>query len=242
MEWVSSSKSVSMQSLADQGMVGGVILRLMMVLQDYGFANRGMSMGGRPRKKKKLGDVRRAAGRYFLRLQISHSYEALKIIREMKNNRELTGLILACNKPTKRAYEKLEAFLDTDEHKLMELIRNKVGFHYDPSMVRDSIRRIERRRRRQEGKRKGKLKGVRRPIDLVTLSVARELHKSQFVPWEMVENDIIMHDIFGLDESDTAADDKILDAKSDRIILRLHEVQRLFSFFAVNFAMKYTRT
>jgi hypothetical protein len=145
LDWVSTTKLVSMQHLAGQGMVGGVLVRPMMVLQDFGLANRGMRMIGKPAKKKKQGDIRRAAGRYFLRLQISHSHEALKIVREIKNNEALTGLLLGCDKPTKRAFAKLEAFLDTPDHALMTLIRNKVGFHYDPTMVRASIRRIEGR-------------------------------------------------------------------------------------------------
>jgi hypothetical protein len=231
-----------MQCLADQGYVGGVLVRLMMVLQDFGFAKSGHASDRKSPKKKRLGDVRRAAGRYFLRLQISHCQEGLKIIREIKNDDALQGLLLSCDKPTKNAYAELEAFLDTPVHELMETIRNKVGFHYDPTMVRDSIRRIERRRLRQVGKRKGGLPDTRRPIDVVRFSTAADMHKSQYVPWEMVENDIVMHDIFGLAESDTHAGDKALDAAADEIVVRLHEVQRIFSFFAINFIMRHARS
>ena len=61
------------------------------------------------------------------------------------------------------------------------------------------------------------------------------------MPWDIVENDIIMHDIFGLAESDTYQDDKTLDGASDAIVVRLHEVQRNFSFFATQFLMKYAQ-
>jgi hypothetical protein len=228
-----------MTRLAEQGAVGGFLVRLMMILQDFALANQGMTAFGRVSKKKKQGDVKRAAGRYFLRLQISHSYEALKLIKEIRHSTALTGLLLGCNKETKKAYEKLEAFLGTPDHDLMELIRNKVGFHYDATKVRNSLRRLERRRLRQIGKRKGRLKGIRKPIDIVNCSIARDMHKSEFVPWEIVENDIVLHDIFGLDESDTYADDKKLDAEADMIVMRLHEVQKVFSFFAANFILKY---
>ena len=67
MEWESTTKSVSMRSLAEQGSVGGLLIRLMMVLQDYTFANRAMTAIGRPSKKKKQGDVKSASGQYYRR-------------------------------------------------------------------------------------------------------------------------------------------------------------------------------
>lgn len=241
MDWVSSMKAVSMRRLADQGMVGGVLVRLMMVLQDLALADTAMRAFGRPKNAKKQGDVKRAAGRYFLRLQISHSCEALKIIREIRHNTALTGLVMGCNRETRKAYEALEAFLGTPDHELTEKIRNKVGFHYDRTMVRDSLRRIERRRQRQVGKRKGRLKDIRKPIDVVRFTTAREARNSAFVPWEIVENDIVLHDIFDLDESDTRAGDKALDAAADAIVMRLHQIPKTFSFFAINFIMKYAK-
>src|SRR5207249_1848865 len=115
-------------------------------------------------------------------------------------------------------------------------------FHYDPTMVRDSLRRAERRRRRQVGKRKGGLPGIRKPIDVVRFSTAADMHKSQYVPWELIENDIVMHDIFGLAESDTRAGDKVLDAQADEIVVRLHEVQKVLTFFAIKFIMQHTHS
>jgi hypothetical protein len=72
----------------------------------------------------------------------------------------------------------------------------------------------------------------------VKLSLARQPHLSQFVPWEVVENDIILHDIFKLEESDTKAGDPKLDADTDEIIVRLHQVQQRFSIFAARFILK----
>jgi hypothetical protein len=53
------------------------------------------------------------------------------------------------------------------------------------------------------------------------------MHKSQYVPWVMVENDVVMHNIFGLAESDTRDGDKALGAAADEIVVRLHELQKL---------------
>jgi hypothetical protein len=154
MDWVSTTKSVSMQRLAEQGEVGGLILRLMMVLQDYAFANRAMTAVGRPTKKKKLGDTKRAAGRYYLRLQMSHSFEALAIIREIKDNEELSAMVMGCDRIAKKAFEALVKFLDAPDYALFACIRNNVGFHYGRKEVLKSLARVERRRHRQVEKRK----------------------------------------------------------------------------------------
>jgi hypothetical protein len=216
MEWESTTKSVSMRSLAEQGSVGGLLIRLMMVLQDYAFANQAMTAIGRPSKKKKQGDVKRASGRYYLRLQISHSYEALKIVQEMKDKEDFASMLLSCSKDTKKAHEKLLAFLDHADFKLMTRIRNNISFHYDPAVVLKSLRRVEERRQRQVAKRKNNVADVRKPTDVVNFKTARIAHKSEFVPWEVIENDIVLHDIFKLAESDTHTEDKKLDADADR--------------------------
>ena len=67
MQWVSSMKSISMQRLAEKGEAGGVLVRLMMVLQDLAFADRARGIiAGKPSKRKKQGDVKRAADRYYM--------------------------------------------------------------------------------------------------------------------------------------------------------------------------------
>jgi len=148
-EWVSTTKQVSMRVLAEQGDIGGLLLRLMMVLQDYAFANKAMTEIGRPSKKKRQGDLKRAGGRYYLRLQISHSFEALRIIDEIEANKEFEGMLLGCNKETKKAYEKLKAFRAHPDFKFMTRIRRNISFHYSPSVVLKSLQRIEARRQRQ---------------------------------------------------------------------------------------------
>src|SRR5436190_20405911 len=82
---------------------------------------------------------------------------------------------------------------------------------------------------------------VRKPTDVVNFETARKAHRSEFVPWEVIENDIVLHDIFKLAESDTHTEDKKLDADADEIGLRLHQVQKNFSQFAIGFIMNYTR-
>jgi hypothetical protein len=73
----------------------------------------------------------------------------------------------------------------------------------------------------------------------VKLRLARKPDHSQFVPCEIVENDIMLHDIFKLDESYTKERDLRLDAEADEIVVRLHQVQQRFSIFAARSILKY---
>jgi hypothetical protein len=236
-------KSISMQRLAEKGEAGGVLVRLMMVLQDLAFADRARGViAGKPSKKKKQGDVKRAAGRYYMRLQISHLFEGLKIIQEIAQDAALERMVVACNKETQKAFERLQNFESEPDYKFMERIRHTISSHYAPKPVVKSLQRLEWRRQRQVELRKAKVPDVRKPIDIVKVSLEREPYKSELVPWEIVENDIVLHDIFKLDESDTYAGDKKLDADSDEIMLRLGRVRATFGFFAGSFILKHAAT
>lgn len=240
MRWVSSMKHISMQRLAQKGEAGGVLVRLMMVLQDLAFADRAQGViAGRPSKKKKQGDVKRAAGRYYMRLQISHLFEGLKIIREISQDEMLERMVGACNKETQKAFDHLRDFKSNPDYKFMERIRNNLSSHYAPKPIVKSLQRLEQRRQRQVDMRKARMPDVRKPIDVVKVCVERESYRSKLVPWEIVENDIVLHDIFKLPESDTYEGDKKLDADADEIMLRLGRVRTTFGFFAGSFIMRH---
>jgi hypothetical protein len=77
---------VSMRALADQGALGALMVRLMMVAHDLDISNYGNQQWGAARNAKRLGNWRMAAGRYFLRQQISHMNEALVIIKQIADS------------------------------------------------------------------------------------------------------------------------------------------------------------
>ena len=233
---------VTMKSLAEQKALGALIVRLMMALNDFDMAHYGNQRLGAARGAKRLGNWRTNAGRYFLRLGLSHLNEALNIIREIKNRPDLHGHVLSCDRQTKASYNRLVDFLDSDQWKKLNLIRNKVGFHYDRNEIEKALRRMESRRRRQLGKRKGKLKGVRKPSDLVTVTYARKHQERRYDPRELVENDIVLHGIFELRESDTSLEDEKLNEAAKTIQKTLHEMQNVFGDFAYNFVRRHART
>jgi hypothetical protein len=195
-------------------------------------------IAGKPPKRKAQGDLKRAAGRYFMRLQISHLFEGLKIIEEIANDPMLERLVGRLHREAQQAFETLRTFQSEPEYKFMLRIRHNISSHYDPEPVKKSLHRIEARRQKQIEMRKSGKKGLRKPIDVVKISVAGEPYKSQLVPWEMVENDIVLHDIFKLGESYTYNGDKELDAAADAIMSKIGDLRGIYSVFAYSFIMK----
>jgi hypothetical protein len=61
-------------------------------------------------------------------------------------------------------------------------------------------------------------------------------------PRELVENDVILHGIFDLKESDTYDDDKKLDEAAKMIQMHLMEMRNTFCDFAYNFIRKHVRS
>ena len=89
----STTWMVSLKKLSDQGELGGVMVRLMMVLQDFALANHSMETW-KTEQNRKLKSRKVGAGRYFLRLQLSHLLEAFKIVQnEIETSAELKAAI-----------------------------------------------------------------------------------------------------------------------------------------------------
>ena len=227
----STTWMVSMKKLADKDKLGGLMVRLMMVLQDFALANHSMGTW-KAEENRKLKDRKVGAGRYFLRLQLSHIFEAFKIIeKEIEKSADLKAAIESCDARTKKSYQALLEFLKSEDYKLLLRIRNNIGFHYDAKVVLQSLQRLEKR---QEKKRREK----KYTNDCVALTMGTEVLDWYFKPTEWVENDIIVHGIFDLPDDEEPAD---LQAKTDDIVMRLHNIASVFGDFAGYFIKYHAR-
>ncbi|MGH8564431.1 MAG: hypothetical protein ACREXW_10210 [Gammaproteobacteria bacterium] len=228
----STTWMVSMNRLAQQGETGGIMVRLMMVLQDYALANHAMETWKKEEDPKRK-DRKVGAGRYFLRLQMSHLFEAFEIIKkEIEKSDELKAAIEACDTQTKKSYQALLEFLKGDDYKLLLHIRNKIGFHYDRKVVLQSLERIEKR---QERKRQEK----KYTSDLAALTLGREALDWYLRPTEWLANDIIVHWIFKIPEYEEPAD---IQEKTDEIVMRLHNIAAVFADFAGYFIKSHAKS
>ena len=130
-----TTKLVSLQKLAEDSSRAVPIVRLMMVANDLSTANEAMAKHtdetSSLRKDRDWG-----ASLYFLRLQISHLFEGLSLVQEIRDTPELSALLRRCDKQTQESFEKLQEFLPGGSNhprfnKIVARIRNNITFHYD---------------------------------------------------------------------------------------------------------------
>ena len=63
---------------------------------------------------------------------MSYVYEALEVIKEIRDSKPLMKEIGWCNKKTQDCFAVVTAFLDSDDYKkILVKFRNNVGFHYN---------------------------------------------------------------------------------------------------------------
>ena len=73
---------------------------------------------------------------YFIRAQIAHLYEGMKIIEEIRNENTLSMLVNGCDTQTQQSFRKLEQYLQGGPRRdsfeqLTGRVRNNLTFHYD---------------------------------------------------------------------------------------------------------------
>ncbi len=212
---------VSIEKLAKQGNLGAVMVRLMMAVQDFALANHAMETW-KAEQSRRLQGRKIGARMYFQRLQVSHFYEAFEIIKEIKAGAALTAAVDKCDPQTRSSYQRLLTFLNDGDYKLLLRIRNNVGFHYAAKDVLKALKRLERRqvRRRKDG---------RCVNDSHAFTLGNYAMDWHFQATEAVEDDIVVHDIFGLPENDDPVD---LLAKTDDIVMRLQPIAGVLADFA----------
>lgn len=134
----------------------------------------------------------------------------MSIIEEIKRSDRLRACVRATDRQTQQSYDALLKIKSNKPFKLMKLIRNKVGFHYDPLWVRGAIERID-----------GK-----DPDLLCTISVGQELLDWHFEAGGLVEDSLVVRQIFEI------ADGTDVRVETDKILDNLHKIAATFVDFA----------
>lgn len=114
----STHKFARLDVLAWKGKLGSVLVQLMMVVNDMSLA-----MDAQRRWSEDAGKQRahreRGAKIYFVRLQISHIFEAMKIIEEIRDDPDLMRVVDRSGGRTQKAFAQLLAFKGSAEFKMM---------------------------------------------------------------------------------------------------------------------------
>ena len=120
------------------GASAAAVIKLMMACNDMQLANECLAewKGEQPwyRQYRAVG-----AKMYFVRLEVSHLFEALKIVEQIRNDKSLKRFIeQRCGRKTNESFSRLEEFLPNGiKRKWLETmigkLRHNLVFHYDES-------------------------------------------------------------------------------------------------------------
>jgi hypothetical protein len=209
----STLKNVNMDRLASDPQKGSVLVRLMMVSNDLSIANETHLMWKKARGKKRA--VRRKeARRYAVRMIIGHIFEGMRIIEEIERSRKLSALVQACDNTTRKEFEELVAYMKGPEFKkLVGMIRHKVAFHYDDTMVQNAIKKWAEDN-----------PGSPQPI-----SLGRDPMDWSFGPGDLVSQHMVVRDIFKIRGNANVV------AEADKIMDGIFEKGAMFARFCGHF-------
>lgn len=205
----STHKYARLDALASKGELGSVLVRLMAVINDMSLAADAQRRWTEDALKERE-HRQRGAKIYFMRLQISHIFEAMTIVREIRDNPDLMKAVDRSDGYTRKSFARLLAFLRSPEYSLMARIRNNLTFHYDPKTMERALASLV----------------AKHPDATGSMSLGDDPHNWFFETGDMVGDRAVVREIFKVPESADVA------AETDKIVMRLHEIVQLFGGFA----------
>jgi hypothetical protein len=201
----STHKFARLDAIASKGKLGSVLVRLMMVINDMSLA-----MDAQRRWTEDAGKERahreRGAKIYFVRLQISHIFEAMKIVEEIRDSPDLMKAVDRSGSPTKKGFAALLGFIGSAEYKIIARIRNNLTFHYDPKTIETALASLV----------------AKHPDTTGSMSLGDEPHNWFFEPGDMVGDRAAVREIFKVPEGANVT------TETDKIVTRLHEIVQRF--------------
>lgn len=131
------TRYINFQKLQARGKSAVTVIKLMMACNDLSLTNQALSEWRKEqpnnRKSRQSG-----AAMYFVRAQIAHLHEGLKVIEAIRQDSTLFALVKDCDNKTQESFRELEEFLPggskrAEFEKLAGRVRHNLTFHYDES-------------------------------------------------------------------------------------------------------------
>jgi len=128
---------LNFENLRNQGQCAVTVAKLMMACNDLSLANEALS-GWKEKDSKMMKQRQIGAGMYFVRTQLAHLHEGLKVIDSIRKDKALTSLLRRCDNLTQESFRQLEEFLPggskrAEFERLVGRVRHNLTFHYDES-------------------------------------------------------------------------------------------------------------
>ncbi len=185
------------------------VIRLMMLCNDLQCANEGL-------KKSKNSEFKsKAAGMYFVRIQIAHLNEGIDIFEKIATDNELINLLIHCDDETKKSFDYVKENIPKVK-KYTAQIRNNIVFHYNDNekRIKEAISNILREEPNKTG---NVIKG-------------NHAHLWHFEVADQIVDNIVVEEIFDIKTSGK----KRLE-ESDRKMQEIHELLVRYMDFAGEF-------
>lgn len=203
------------------------IVKLMMACNDLSLANNSMARW-KDEQSPARSHRKHGARIYFMRLQISHLVEALKIIDEITSDPILVALVECCDRQTQLAFAQLREFRKgggkhSEFVQSAELIRHNLGFHYEQSAKLISTALSKRVKKYGDSP--------------STLTRGSEMMQWNFQLADEVHDRIVVREIWKIPEE--ASNDE-LRQKADDKAMWIHNVMLTFVDFAAEFVWKFS--
>jgi hypothetical protein len=181
----------------------------MIAMNDIGVTNSSMvewEKTSDPKKKARW----RGGVLYFGRVQSAHSFEALSIINEIKDDKDLMAAVDRADRRTRKSFETVAKFIDGADYNLMAKMRNVVAFHYEPKLTIRRLRKLV----------------DKWPDHSMTYSLGSETLDWYFELGDLIADEIMIRDMFKVPEG---AD---IQKAAIEVLDRLHKVATAFTDFA----------
>lgn len=130
-----STRYLQFDRLQSKGKEAAIVVKLMMAFNDLSLANQALEDWRSTTDRARVGR-KRGAGMYFVRVELSHLHEALKVIRQLEESPHLRALVDHCSDEAQKSYAETLAHAHSGAKRarfeqLVGKMRHKVGFHYD---------------------------------------------------------------------------------------------------------------
>jgi len=140
-----STKYISFETLKMRGPSAVKVVKLMMACNDMTLANHALAEWKKEQpmmmKSRQIG-----ACMYFVRTQIAHLHEGLKVIESIRADPSLMAYIEKCDKKTQQSFQELLQFLPGGSNRsefvqLIGRVRHNLTYHYDQTgkLIRNAI-------------------------------------------------------------------------------------------------------
>ena len=130
---------------------------------------------------------------------MSYVYEALEVIKEIRDSQALTAEVEKCAEKTRACFATVKVFLDTDDYKKLLRLRNNAGFHYDAKLAERAVKEI----------------AADSPDDSSPMTLGEEPLDWHFVLGDKVQDKIVIRYIFEVPKGEAVG--KASDAIANRV-------------------------